>query len=363
VRARPDWLAFFSSRSADELAAELPRRSDLAPIQERIAHYLDEYGCRCINELKLEEPSLRETPRFLFQVILNYLGVSEELIDPARIEARERRIRAEAEARALAALRARFSLLPRRLLFRRLLAGARRGVRHRENLRFARTRIYGLLRELLNAVGQRLAHEGLLDSPRDIYLLTIDEVWDFIKGTAVTTNLKGLAKLRRAECAAWRDPAHPAPADRFTTWGMACHRNSLRDWSAAAPPDGPSGLRGVGCCPGTVAGPVRVVASPLDDLALNGEILVAGRTDPGWVPLYPSISGLLIERGSILSHSAIVAREMGIPTIVGIPGLLSLLRDGMVVRMDGGTGRVELEETTLADAPLSPACPGGPRGS
>ncbi|HEX8255625.1 MAG TPA: PEP-utilizing enzyme [Thermoanaerobaculia bacterium] len=75
-------------------------------------------------------------------------------------------------------------------------------------------------------------------------------------------------------------------------------------------------------------------------MRLNGEILVAERTDPGWVPLYPSISGLLIERGSILSHSAIVAREMGIPTIVGIRGLTSIVKTGDVVTMDGSTGVV-----------------------
>ncbi|WP_320043522.1 PEP-utilizing enzyme [uncultured Desulfobacter sp.] len=74
-------------------------------------------------------------------------------------------------------------------------------------------------------------------------------------------------------------------------------------------------------------------------------MLVAGRTDPGWVPLYPSVSGILIERGSILSHSAIVAREMGIPTIVGIPNLLNVLKDDQVVTMDGSTGEVEIEQS------------------
>jgi pyruvate,water dikinase len=83
--------------------------------------------------------------------------------------------------------------------------------------------------------------------------------------------------------------------------------------------------------------------TPSEDARLDGEILVAERTDPGWVPLYPSVSGLLIERGSILSHSAIVAREMGIPTIVGIPGLVGTLKTGQVVTMDGAAGTVRVE--------------------
>ena len=79
-----------------------------------------------------------------------------------------------------------------------------------------------------------------------------------------------------------------------------------------------------------------------DNLVLDGEILVAKRTDPGWIPIFPSISGLLVERGSLLSHSAIVAREMGIPAVVGIKGLLNTLTDGMIVRMDGKSGTVKI---------------------
>jgi pyruvate,water dikinase len=85
-----------------------------------------------------------------------------------------------------------------------------------------------------------------------------------------------------------------------------------------------------------------VVRTPGLELALTGQILAAERTDPGWVVYYPCVSGLLIERGSVLSHSCIVAREMGIPTIVGIPGLLGRLRTGSRVRMDGAAGTVEL---------------------
>ncbi|MNX92512.1 Chondramide synthase cmdD [compost metagenome] len=101
-------------------------------------------------------------------------------------------------------------------------------------------------------------------------------------------------------------------------------------------------LKGISCCPGVVKEKVRVIRSPEDDMRLNGEILVAERTDPGWVPLYPAASGLLIERGSILSHSAIVARELGLPTIVGIKGLTRRVQDGQVVEMDARQGTVRL---------------------
>ena len=96
-----------------------------------------------------------------------------------------------------------------------------------------------------------------------------------------------------------------------------------------------------------------MIRSPKDDMTLDGEILVAARTDPGWVPLYPSASGLLIERGSLLSHSSIVARELGLPTIVNIPGLIARLQDGMTVTMDAGQGTVKVHD----DAPAPPSSP------
>jgi pyruvate,water dikinase len=108
-------------------------------------------------------------------------------------------------------------------------------------------------------------------------------------------------------------------------------------------PADPKLLRGVSCCPGIVEGVVRVVRDIKDAEGLSGEILVTERTDPGWVPLYPSCLGLLIERGSLLSHSAVVARELGLPTIVGVSGgLLERLKTGQRVRMDAAAGEIRI---------------------
>ena len=101
-------------------------------------------------------------------------------------------------------------------------------------------------------------------------------------------------------------------------------------------------LHGLGCCPGIVEGTVQVVWDPTQVGGFAGEILVAKRTDPGWVLLFPAFRALLVERGSVLSHSAIVAREMGIPTVVGVTGLTDRLQSGQRVRMDGLRGTVEI---------------------
>lgn len=352
ARRQPELAELLSTRPPEALAAEIPADPRFGEFAAAIRRYLDLYGFRCMNELKLEEPSLRDRPAFLYQVLRNYLAPNTAntasdaaALDPALLEAREGDIRRAAEARAAAELRGRRGWLPRGPIFRWVLANARLGVKNRENLRFARTRIYGLLRELLRALGERLAGEDLLDDAQDVFYLTLDEVWDFVEGMAVTTDLRALAALRRREFDEYRangaDTAR-LPADRFETYGMAYHRNLFRG-RRQAPAAAASGvLRGTGCCPGVVTAPVKVIRAPSDDARLAGEILVAERTDPGWVPLYPSVSGLLIERGSILSHSAIVAREMGIPTIVGIAGLSAALATGQRVRMDGAAGTVEL---------------------
>jgi rifampicin phosphotransferase len=294
---------------------------------KELDRYLDLYGFRCMNELKLEEQSLRDRPELLLTFVRNYLATDFKPVD-------ETRIRAEAERRVFGAIRSPF----RRALLRFVLRRARKGVKNRENMRFARTRIFGLVREVVRAFGRRLHEEGLLDDPADVFYLGLDELWDYVKGTALTTDLRGLAALRKAEFERYR--AEPSIDERFETYGMAYHRNLFRSRRTAVAAS--EGLHGTPCSPGRVTGAVKVLRSPHDDLRLNGEILVAERTDPGWVPLYPSISGLLIERGSILSHSAIVAREMGIPTVVGIRGLTSLVKTGDFVSMDGSTGAVEL---------------------
>lgn len=335
VRETPELARAFAATPLEQIGRVTRSDPRFAAFHAAFAQYLKEYGFRCMNELKLEEPTLRDRPEFAYQVIRNYVA-SPAGADPRAITAREAGIRASAEHRARA------MLSPwRRVIFMRVLRNARLGVKNRENMRFARTRIFGLVRELVRAIGASFAREGALERADDIFYLTLDEAFDFIKGTAVTARVKELVALRRREFEEYRaDPE--APDDRFETYGVVNLRNRFRGRVAAveAPTDGR--LRGIPCSPGKVTNVVKVILTPSDDAQLGGEILVAGRTDPGWVPLYPSVSGLLIERGSILSHSAIVAREMGIPTIVGIPGLTTTLKSGQKVSMDGSTGLVEI---------------------
>ena len=328
-------------RDLPTMVAENPR---YGLFSDMMKEYLDLYGFRCMNELKLEELSLRDQPHVVYQILRNYLALDDPaMLDVSAMHARELEIRETAEKTAIDAVAKSGGFYPKSAIFRRVLSGARRGVKNRENMRFARTRIYGLLREVLRAMGAFLARERIIDDREDVFYLTLDEVRDYIKGTAVCADLRGLVAIRRAEYDEYRQDEEAAPAERFETFEMVNHRNLFQNSVTNELSTENGQLQGIGCCPGVVEGAVKIVRNPNDDINLNGEILVAERTDPGWVPLYPAVSGILIERGSILSHSAVVAREMGIPTIVGITGLVKGVENGQKVRMDGASGTVEVE--------------------
>lgn len=210
-------------------------------------------------------------------------------------------------------------------------------MRDRENLRFERTRVFGRARLIAVEIGKRLASLDCLGAPRDIFWLEVDEALAFVEGRSTTTDLKELVVQRKAEFERYR--AEPAPADRFETRGIVYVGHSFQPETPYAPPTGAS-LQGLGCCAGVVRGPVRVIQDPREAKLASGEIIVAERTDPGWVMILPAAAGLLVERGSLLSHSAIVARELGLPTIVSLSGLTRWLKDGDWVEMDGASGRV-----------------------
>lgn len=321
VRADPRLHAAFAADPAHTLI-ELRTRSEFAAFNTQVNEYLRLYGDRCMNELKLEEPNLRDDPTRLLRLI------AAATQQPATLNTSSS-ARQQAEAR--------LARLPwgQRHLLNWVVPHARRHVRNRENLRFARTRLFGLMRGVSNALGQQWAAAGILENPKDIYYLTIGEIWDFVEGAAVTQNLRGLVALRRAEFAAHKSTPLP---DRFETFGVP-YLDTPRDL-AKQTPMGDDGLRGLGCCSGRVRARVRVVQSVEAVNDLTNTILVAERTDPGWVFLFPSAAGILVERGSLLSHSVIVAREMGKPIIVNVPRLTALIHTGDEVEMDGGTGEI-----------------------
>lgn len=330
--AAPDaaWTETLLSGPLPDVEAGLASRPAFAA---DVAAYLDRFGDRCIEELKLESATLVDDPSPLYRSVG---ATAARLRAGADLEGGAGAVRAEAEAGAASALRGHPI---RRLMFGWLLRQARERVRDRENLRFERTRVFGRARRLVLAMGERLTEAGRLDAARDVFWLQIEELEGAVRGTAVSHDLRTVAAARRAEFEGFA--SGPAPPDRFTTRGAVA--TSALTPSIGHDVDAASGdvRTGLGCCAGVVEGTVRVVRDPRGVELEPGTILVAERTDPGWILLFPSCSGLVVERGSLLSHSAIVARELGIPAAVSVLEATAWLRDGDRVRLDGSTGRVE----------------------
>lgn len=327
VAADPALTALFASEPDDaRLWARIGAAPEHADFHGALRAYLDRFGDRCANELKLETLTHGDDPSFLVRLIRTYARAGA--VRP-QDGAHEARVRAAAEETVRSRLRG-----VRRRVFFAVLRQARTRIRDRENLRFERTRVFGAVRRIFLGIGARLAESGRLDAPRDVLYLRVDEVFAHLDGTGVTADLRALAALRRAEFAAYERA--PAPPDRFETRGPPAEFVAMRAPSAAPSAE----LRGTGASPGVVRAPVRVVRDPNDAGELAGHILVAERTDPGWTLLFPAVEGILVQRGSLLSHSAIVARELALPCVVGIAGLLETLRDGEVVEMDGTAGTI-----------------------
>jgi pyruvate,water dikinase len=304
--------------------------------------FLAKYGFRCINELKLESIDLHEDPSFVLEAVKRFLLAGK--LSTAEIIAKEEETYLKALRTAKKSMNA-FKWI----LFSWILTKARSAVKDREELRLLRTNIFGICRRIFKSIGEKYAALKIIESPMDIFYLTIDEIIAYEEGRSLMVNLQALALLRKNEFDHYKKTIQPP--DRFFTKGSASLNMKftavlsdqdllLKDTTELEP----NMLKGTPCSPGVVEGIVRVVREVEDAQGMSHEILVAERTDPGWVPIFPSCSALLIERGSLLSHSAIVARELGIPTIVGITGLMKKLKTGMRVRLDAAKGSITILE-------------------
>ena len=310
---------------------DLPTNKKLAALRKSpelaaaFESYLVDFGDRCLEELKLESPTVRDDPASLLISIGAMAGRPAAAETPVAMR--------EDHTRKLP--------LWRRIIFNYVLRQARERVRSRENLRFERTRLFGRVRAILRELGHRLHTDGVLDSANDVFYLEIGEILAAWEATGTTAGLGAVAGQRRVEFSGYQ--VTEAPPDRFETRGPI---NRYERFENTRPPDtSEASLTGSGACPGRVTGRVRVVLDPRGARLEPGEILVARQTDPGWVVLFPAAAGLLVERGSLLSHSAIVSRELRLPCIVSLPGITTTLKTGDWIEMDGAAGTVRILES------------------
>ncbi len=346
------------AKDNDELIALL-ENPDILYVQKELTKYpefnqmlnayLDKFADRCLEELKLETLTLKDNPRSLYASIATF---SKRLKKSDVVEIDEKKNRLEAERKVKAKLRFKPA---QKAKFNFILKNARYTVKNRENLRFERTRLFGRVRELFLRIGFILTSMNVIEDRRDIFYLEVDEILYYIDGKSTTNNLKELIAIRKNQYEKYNEMM---PDERFYSYGAVNVGNDFkREKRNLHSENIQKELRGIGASPGKVLGKARVIKDPASAKLNQGEILVAEYTDPGWIMLFPAASGILVERGSLLSHSAIVSRELGIPAVVGITGLLESISTGDIVELDGTTGIVRVvsndEVCTLKDVLLS----------
>ena len=308
-----------------ELAERFHARALPPVLQRELAAFLAEHGHRTAAEIDLGMPRWSDDPTQVLGSLANYLRITDPTDHP---DARFARGAAAAEAAVAQVVgevrrRSRVRAWVTGLALRRTrqLAGMRET--HKDYL----VRVLAHARAQLAILGAELAGRGLLAAADDVFFLELREVAAALDGT----DQRGLVADRRAEYDRELRRRHiPRVLLSDGTEPEAEH--------AAPAPEG--ALVGVPASAGTVTGVVRVVLDPADAHLEPGEILVAPSTDPGWTPLFLTAGGLVMEMGGSNSHGAVVAREYGIPAVVGVPDATARLQTGQTVTVDGAAGTV-----------------------
>jgi rifampicin phosphotransferase len=325
-------VTLFKTKEASTILATL-NEVQFSEISSQVKAYLAKFGDRCVGELKLENLSYTQNPEGYIDVLKSYIRENVK-INNNNIE---NKLREDAEQIISEQLKGKFL---KQKTFNFILKNARSHVSGRENLRFERTKAFGLIRKIVLVLGEKWKDLELINDSKDIFYLELGEVLAFEKLKSSFKNIIEARKNKYVELHS-KEPA----VERFYSYGKNFSDNYIYSTEKLVPLEGD--LSGIGCCPGRVRGKVRVVIDPKEIKSLDGDILVTTSTDPGWITLFPSASAIIVERGSLLSHSAIVSREMGIPCIVGVSGLLRSLKTGDVIEMDGSTGEIKQIEAEI----------------
>jgi phosphohistidine swiveling domain-containing protein len=339
IRSDPAARATVREAAPESLAAgyQAGRLPEVA--QAAVASFLQTYGARGVGEIDLGRPRWADDPRPVFQALQSYLQIEDERQAPDAVFARGAEAAGVAIERLAEALRA----TRRGWLKARLARGAARRMRAlsglRESPKFWIVRLMGQVRAMLLDSGRELVVAGLLERPDDVFFLHLSELHDLAAElrSARLTHGQPADRVRR------RQEAHAREARRTQVPRLLLSDGQAFYEGMAGPTGGAEGvLEGSPVSPGVVEGRVRVVLDPHDASLAPGEILVCPGTDPAWTPLFLAAGGLVMEVGGLMTHGSVVAREYGIPAVVGVTRAVERLSTGQRVRVDGTAGRVTI---------------------
>lgn len=302
-------------RALEKLVLLKAAEGDSPAYRKAAAEYIRSYGDRTMEELKLETETFRTDPALLEETVDGYLRDEEKM-------------------RRLAEAPGSEAPPPKETGLAGFFAGrAMTGIRNRELSRLNRCRVFGMVRTLFLLMAESFRETGCIAEERDIFYLRTEEIF----GLAETPeDMRHLVEKRKAE---YREYALLSGCSRLVLTGEEAKRSYRRLSERKREPSGDF-WQGTGCSGGTVRGEAVLVRGPEDAARAGGKIIVARMTDPGWVFVLAGARGIITEKGSLLSHTAILSRELGIPAVVGIDRVTEILRDGDFVEMDGNGGTV-----------------------
>ena len=312
------------------LAKRFHERTLPTVLQRELDAFLNKWGVRGVAEIDIGVPRWRDDPTHILGSLANYLALGDDAVPPDLAFARGAQ---EADRMA--------EELSRRAHERGFVKGrvgafavnrVRRLLGTRELPKLGMVRLVGHARALLIEAGKGLVAEGKMEAVDDVFLLEIPELRELIDGKNMKDMLAERRRIRAQELGRKHVPR--VILSDGTEPEVSLSRTSTHD-----------GLSGTPACAGVVKGKARVVLDPIGAKIEPGEILVAPSTDPGWTPLFLTAAGLVMEMGGSMSHGAVVAREYGIPAVVGVPNATKTITTGQVIVVDGGAGTVGLGDS------------------
>ncbi|MFH9296479.1 rifamycin-inactivating phosphotransferase [Streptomyces sp. NPDC017520] len=332
IRPLPGVLGFL--RDAEQLEDgsfldELAKTEGGGEAREAIEAYLDRYGMRCVGEIDITRPRWRERPTTLVPVILDHVrnfgpGAAEQRFEQGRRKARQK------EQDVLSRLRALPDGDRKAEETQRMIDRVRTFIGYREYPKYGIVSRYFVYKRALLAEAERLVREKVLTEKEDAFYLTFQELHEAVRSNRADARLI----QRRKE--AFQSYHALTPPRVLTSDGEALTGAYRRD-------DVPAGaLTGLPVSAGTVEGRARVILDMAEADLEAGDILVTTFTDPSWSPLFVGIAGLVTEVGGLMTHGAVIAREYGLPAVVGVERATRLIRDGQRIRVHASDGYVEL---------------------
>jgi phosphoenolpyruvate synthase/pyruvate phosphate dikinase len=333
IRPHPEVTAFLDEVDDDGFLDDLAALEGGREACDAIRAYLDRYGMRCVGEIDITRPRWSERPATLLPMILSNIrnfgaGAAERRFERGREEARRK------EQEVLERLRDLPDGERRAEETKRMIDRVRTFIGYREYPKYGMVSRYFLYKQALLEEARRLVQADVLREDEDIFFLTLQELHDVVRTNQVDHEL-----IRRRNVA-FSSYQALTPPRVLTSDGEAIAGAYRRDGLP------PGALAGLAVSAGTIEGRARVILDMAQADLEPGDILVTASTDPSWSPLFVAITGLVTEVGGLMTHGAVIAREYGLPAVVGVEHATQLIQDGQQIRVNGTHGYVEVLPAT-----------------